>query len=45
MRRQSENSALSSMKNSSDYISILTTEKIMFVHKLALRSIPNICYH
>ena len=45
MRRLSENNALSSMKNSSDCIPTLTTERIMFVHNHACRSIPNICCH
>ena len=45
MRKLSENNALSCMKNSSDCIPTLTTEKITFVHKHACRSIPNICCH
>ena len=43
MRRLSENSVLSSVKNLSDCIPTLTTERIMFIYNNACYSIPNIC--
>ena len=45
MRRLSENSVLSSMKNSNDCIPTLNTERITFEHNNACRLIYNICSH